>query len=319
MTLKFMCLFSILILLTSCQNNSVPTEELESTLNSSTVESLLAGNNSMDDYCYDSENYISPTSDDPMAICNLFPDPFFALEIAGIFQKNVTDTVTFDELAGYTGALNCGPGELENIKGIGYLTGLTSFSSSKNNLKELPSEIGQLTNLKSIDLLKSYNVELIPPEIKNLKQLEFFRADLTNLKEIPAEIGQLTNLKTLKISNIQIQSIPDTIGTLKNLEVLDVHSNNIDCVPESICNLIKLRSLDISYTKLKKLPENIGSLVKLERLDLFGCDLKTLPESIKKFKHLRYLNVYDNFELDETYKNWFSKSVYECKDDPENE
>jgi len=305
-------LLLIFILLTACQNY-LPSAD------PSTDESLPAENNSEDDSAVDPGNDISMAPDDAMVFCDLFPDPYFALEVAALFHKEATDAVTFVELAGYTGELFCGPGELESIAGIGYLTGLTSFSSAKNNLRELPPEIGLLTNLKSINLLKAYCFETIPPEIKNLKKLEFFRASLTSLNELPIEIGELTSLRILFIDNTQITSIPEEIGNLVNLEFLDMHSNDIGFVPGSICHLVKLEALDISYTKLNVLPEDIGNLVELKRLDLFGCNLRTFPESVKNLHKLRYLNVYDNFDLSEKYKGWFSKGVYECMDDPKND
>jgi hypothetical protein len=75
-----------------------------------------------------------PKSDNPMAFCNLFPDPYFANIIARIFNKKVNDITTFDELASYTGELDCSSTlfGLENIKGIGYLTGITTFTCYKN-------------------------------------------------------------------------------------------------------------------------------------------------------------------------------------------
>ena len=46
--------------------------------------------------------------------------------------------------------------------------------------------------------------------------------------------------------------------------------------------------------------------------DLFGCPLKTLPVSMKRMTKLRYLNVYDCFELDWAYETWFPEEVWRC-------
>jgi Leucine-rich repeat (LRR) protein len=290
-------------LLASCQGNAGLM--MQSTVESNPVESF-----------FDIWTYVPPTSDDPMAICNIFPDPYFALEVASVLHKKVTDVVTYETLARYIGELDCGPSPLKSIEGIHYLSGLTAFSCAKNDLKEIPAEFGQLINLESVNLLKAFNLETIPPEIGNLQNLQFLRLDLTNLKALPKEIGKLKNLKVLNISNTKIVSLPDEIGDLENLEFLDMHSNDISNIPESICNLAKLKALDIGHTKLESLPMDIGNLTELVRLDLFGCQLKTLPSSLKDLKQLRYFNVYDNFGLDERYKKWFSESVYTCTDDP---
>ena len=268
---------------------------------------------------FDIWNYTSPTSDNPMAICNIFPDPYFALEVAGSLGKKVTDAVTYEELADYNGEIYCSPSPLKSIEGIGLLKNITSFGSAKNELEIIPAEFGNLTEITSIDLLKSYGIRRIPEEIGNLKKLEFFRIDLTSLEELPKGIDGCESLRVLNISNTDIKTLPVEIGNLKNLEFLDIHSNDIENIPDSICNLTKLVSLDIGYTKLKSLPENIGNLTELVRLKLFGGQLKILPSSVKNLKKLRYLNVYDNFDLDEDYKKWFNEKVYTCKDDPDND
>lgn len=267
--------------------------------------------NDLEDWNWSQAKDAEPKSDNPMAICNLFPDPYMAYDIAQIFNKKVNDAVTFEELAGYSGDLNCSCGRLQNIKGIGYMTGITAFSCCKNDLAEIPDEFGNLINLKVLNLTKAYSLEQVTSKIKNLTNLEEIRIGLTALKEVPEGIGALKKLKLLRMDNTAIVSIPDEIGELTSLEELDIHSNNIESVPDSICNLTNLKTLDISYTKLKSLPENIGSLKNLEYLNLFGDQLKTLPTSMKNLTNLLCLNVYDNYDLDEDYKNWYQKDVYE--------
>jgi len=256
------------------------------------------------------ENYVSPASDDPMAICNLFPDPFFAWEIAQLFERTVTDTTTYEELAAYEGGIDCGPGLLKSVEGIGLLTGVTSFSSSKNELEALPAEIGNLVNLTEINLLKSYAFKRLPPEIGKLKKLTTLRADMTSLEALPPEIGDCEALEYLHVGNTAITSVPPEIGKLKKLRVLVLSSTGITSVPDSICELASLESLYIGHTGLTALPKDIGNLQNLHRLHLFGCKLKKLPKSMKNLKNLRHLNVYDNFQLDEEYKKWFDKKVY---------
>jgi Leucine-rich repeat (LRR) protein len=253
-----------------------------------------------------------PKSDNPMAFCNLFPDPYFAYIIAQIFNKKVNDITTFDELASYTGELDCFSTlfGLENIKGIGYMTGITTFTCCKNNLSELPDEFGNLKNLKKVHLQKAFCLEKLTSEIKNCTEIEELWLNMTALKELPPEIGQLKKLKSLGLGTTLITSIPPEVGNCSSLEDLDIHDINIDSVPDSICNLTNLKTLDISHTNLKSLPKNMGNLKRLETLNLFGDQLRTLPQSMKNLKKLTYLNVYDNFHLDEVYKSWFPKEVY---------
>ena len=253
-----------------------------------------------------------PESEDSMAFCNLFPDPFFAKEVAGVFEKNVTDTTTYEELASYTGAIGGGPGGLKSVEGIGLLTGVTIFSNGKNDLEELPPEIGKLTELTEIDLLKSYSFRKLPEEIGKLKKLKVLDMALTWLEALPAGIGGCVNLEILRLSNTSISSLPSEIGKLKKLKSLNLHSTGITQVPDSICELESLVHLSISHTGLKALPKDMGKLQNLETLDLFGCPIKRLPVSMKQLKNLRYLNVYDCFNLHWEYETWFPEEVWRC-------
>jgi Leucine-rich repeat (LRR) protein len=59
-------------------------------------------------------------------------------------------------------------------------SGLKNLSLSSTDIKELPPEIGQLTNLTYLDLSS------------------------TQLTKLPDEIGKLTNLKYLNLSSTQL-------------------------------------------------------------------------------------------------------------------
>jgi len=282
-------------------------------------ETAMPGTDAPEEAWTDPEDYVPPTSDNPMAICNLFPDPYFARTVAWALDREAADVVSYEELASYRGEIHCSPGPLKSIEGIGLLKNITAFDSAKNDLAVIPAEFGKLTELKSINLLKSYSLKKLPEEIGNLKKLTFLRVDMTNLEALPAGIGGCESLQILNAANTPIQSVPAEIGRLKNLLFLDLHSTGIQKIPDSICQLTKLQSLDLGDTKLKALPQNIGRLSALLRLDLFGCQLKTLPSGLKNLKQLRYLNVFDNFSLNEDYMQWFDEKIWGCKDDPAEE
>jgi len=326
---KSVALFALLCILFFTACASAEPQEQEAGTSQPTQTEMLTEEKTWFNFFWD-ENYVSPTStlaeeeswinvwdenyapisDDPMAFCNLFPDPFFAWEVARLFKKEVTDAITYEELAAYEGGIGCGPGLLKSVEGIGLLTGVTSFSSGKNELETLPAEIGNLVNLTEIDLLKAYSFKRLPPEIGKLKNLTFLCLALTSLEALPKEIGNCEALVVLRVDATGLASIPPEIGKLKSLKTLDAHSTKITSLPDSLCELTSLEYLNLGYTKLAALPKNIGKLSNLRSLNLFGCKLKTLPQSMKQLKNLRHLNVYDNFELDEEYKKWFDKEVY---------
>ncbi|WP_107666955.1 leucine-rich repeat domain-containing protein, partial [Cyanothece sp. BG0011] len=60
------------------------------------------------------------------------------------------------------------------------------------NLNSLPPEIGQLTNLTSLNLSFNQLTDL-PPEIGQLTNLTSLDLSFNQLTDLPPEIGQLTN------------------------------------------------------------------------------------------------------------------------------
>ena len=68
--------------------------------------------------------------------------------------------------------------------------GSSSLDLSYNELKSLPPEISQLTNLTSLDL--SYNqLSVLPPEIENLLRLETLDLENNKLAQLPRQIFDL--------------------------------------------------------------------------------------------------------------------------------
>jgi Leucine-rich repeat (LRR) protein len=250
-----------------------------------------------------------------------FPDKGFAQVVAHALGKKASDVVTPSELAAFSGSIDASfppndepesAGEIQDLTGIGYLSGMTEFAVYKNGVTTLPPEIKHLSNLKVLNLVKAFSLTTLPPEIGQLPKLQELRAALTELGSIPKELCHVKTLKILDVSSTRVSALPKDIGRLTALEELDVHSASITTLPDSLCHLSSLKVLNISYLgHLTKLPENIGALENLESLNLFGDDLRTLPKSMSKMKKLQSLNVYDNFKLSESYKSFLPSRLWQ--------
>jgi hypothetical protein len=136
-----------------------------------------------------------------------------------------------------------------------------------NQIIDIPDSIGNLINLKKLDL--SYN------------QLVF----------IPESIGNCVNLTTLDLSNNKLIKIPNSIDKLSNLIELDLSYNQLETIPESIGNLINLEELYLCENILEEIPNFIGKLSNLVVLDLSKNQLKTIPCSIVRWENLNSLNL----------------------------
>ena len=97
-----------------------------------------------------------------------------------------------------------------------------------------------IENTTELDLSNYYLTGSIPSEIGNLTNLRSLSLGLNELTgSIPPEIGNLTNLRSLYLFVNQLTgSIPSEIGSLTNLTGLDLSYNHLTgIIPESICDL----------------------------------------------------------------------------------
>ncbi len=109
---------------------------------------------------------------------------------------------------------------------------------------EIPPQIGlmkQLTSLRIFGCGSKEKPMIVPAEIGNLSNLKTLELGGNYLPQLPEDIGKLTSLTTLNLYNAGLQSLPESLGQLKNLELLVVSEN-----PE-------LKKLPASLSRLKKL------------------------------------------------------------------
>ncbi len=177
---------------------------------------------------------------------------------------------------------------------------VTSILLADNNLNgTIPSSIGNLTNLISLDLSRNNITGIIPSTIDatNLWNLVLYDNQITG--SIPSSIGNLTNLTTLRLDGNKIEgSIPTTIGNLVNLLTLNLRGNQITgSIPTTIGNLTGLSTLDISGNLLNgTIPSTLGNILlnplvlNLSVNDLTG----EIPSTLGNLVKCTYMNLSQN-------------------------
>ncbi|KIC75898.1 hypothetical protein DB42_EM00030 [Neochlamydia sp. EPS4] len=88
----------------------------------------------------------------------------------------------------------------ENYKNI------MALDLPKAGLTYLPSEIGQLSQLKRLDL-KENQLTALPAEIGQLSKLQELYLNQNQLTSLPAEIGQLSDLQILELAENPLKNI----------------------------------------------------------------------------------------------------------------
>jgi len=155
---------------------------------------------------------------------------------------------------------------------LGKLIHLESLNLGKNGLSgSIPAELGNLISLKYLDLGVNSLSHSIPVELGNLSQLEFFNLRYNDLSgSIPAELGNLINLKSLDLSGNQLSDIPVEIGNLSHLEFLDLSDNQLSNFPvEMLANFSHLEFLSLENNEIcGNLPVSLMNLNEVSSLNL---------------------------------------------------
>lgn len=125
---------------------------------------------------------------------------------------------------------------------------------SYNNLVgSIPEEIGNLTELYTLDLSGNTLTGEIPSSIGNMHILGYLYLNNNQLTgSIPQEIGNLSDLRACYIYENQLMgNIPLEFGNLINLEYCYLFGNQLTGeVPETLSRLTKLQAMDFSDNML---------------------------------------------------------------------
>ena len=176
----------------------------------------------------------------------------------------------------------------------------------------IPSELGNLSNLKDFRLGHNRLTGSIPSELGNLVNLQWLDLGRNRLiGSIPSELGGLANLETMSLAvNSLTGSIRSELGNLAKLRMLLLGDNRLTgSIPAEPGNL-GLNTLDLSTNQLAgALPPELGDVGNLRVLSL---DFKQLtgpiPLSFANLVALDWFRFYMNPGLcagaDAVVQNW---------------
>ncbi|MFT5004376.1 MAG: hypothetical protein ACI836_001279 [Saprospiraceae bacterium] len=165
-----------------------------------------------------------------------------------------------------------------------------------NNLKgHLPTSIGQLENLQSLELSFNQITGTLPVSIGGMTQLKTLAINGNQLEgTIPESLGNLSNLEQLHLSSNNFSgSIPSSLGGLANLETLNVFDN-------SLTGTIPLGLSQFSHLKKLVIAENdIIAADTFAQVNLFEVDNdNTLFKTPKTFKEKTVLAIETSDDTD---------------------
>lgn len=167
---------------------------------------------------------------------------------------------------------------------IGLLQSLQTLNlTACSQLRRVPASVGQLTNLQSLIFTGCHELQHLPTSIGQLCSLHVLcLCDCNKLEELPNSIGQIGSLLELDLSGCgQLQKLPPSIGQLNSLQMLYFEGcAQLQELPASIGQLSSLQMLNLQgCQQLKHLPTAMGQLGQLKICTLTGCTgLQALPD-----------------------------------------
>ncbi|XP_062000461.1 disease resistance-like protein DSC1 [Rosa rugosa] len=126
----------------------------------------------------------------------------------------------------------------------------------ETKIEELPSSVGNLVGLKTLDLSHCTSLELLPNSFYNLNLLEWF------------SLERCYKLNKLPLSFILCSLVNLNLGSCKLLEE----------IPDCFTSFPALQVLDLSHTMIETIPPSIKQVSRLKHLFQDGCEwLQSLP------------------------------------------
>ncbi len=187
-------------------------------------------------------------------------------------------------------------GKFSNLPfGIGAAKTLEElYIHSFEYLEEIPSEIGELQSLKTLDI--TVEAERFPEEFSALDNLEELYL-YTKFPYFPKGIEQLAQLKSLTLHGPDVTELDMNLNNLPVIEELIIKVDSVKSVPKNIGDLTSLITFtlqatsELHYSNGFPFPSEWYSLSNLVELQLNNINIHLLPTGISGLSQLEVLSL----------------------------
>ncbi|ORX83716.1 L domain-like protein [Anaeromyces robustus] len=192
------------------------------------------------------------------------------------------------------------------------ITSITSLYLLNDTISILPDNIGNLKNLKRLDI-RNNKLKTIPSSIKNLSKLEYLNLSNNPITKLPEEIGDLTELRLIYLNNCKLEQLFSSITKLSNLQELEIKNNKLKSIPKELGNLKNLKRLDLNNNSNDEILEtpNEKDFISFKnknykRLTLFKKKIQPIYTDEDGVSYVaktngRYLSIYNGKTFNDVY------------------
>nr|GMD66592.1 TMV resistance protein N-like [Ipomoea batatas] len=171
--------------------------------------------------------------------------------------------------------------KLENFPKIAApMARLLEVHAEATAIREVPSSIECLTNLRLIDVSNCKHLASLPSSICRLKGVKaVILSGCSKFEKLPDELGEMECLEELYCDKTTIQELPSSISLLKKLKILSFRgckpTSGFDSPLQKSCSFFLSRLLTAGgFQHIKASPfPSLSGLSSLEMLDLSDCSM----------------------------------------------
>lgn len=241
-----------------------------------------------------------------LGICDSLPERFY--------KKNYTSIKIHNDYGYCISPEKILDARIANFSDLKELTYFCHQYSNNNHGIKLPTEIGELTQLTSLET-NTINAELF--SITTLKSLKLYIQNEHDLQILQEEgIQNLVNLEVLELSFSHLLDesfLVKGISELPNLKHVLLFGPN-QLLVDQIQHNSKIEFLQISYTK--DIHFDFSELLNLKNLNLNNNNLNKIPPSVYNCKKLEtlFLSANNITTIDDEIENLSDLRKIECRD-----
>jgi leucine-rich repeat protein SHOC2 len=178
---------------------------------------------------------------------------------------------------------------------ISQLTLLQHLSLSSYRITSLPTQLGLLTQLHTLNLDCCDSLNNIPTELEHLTNLREFRLrGTTKINKFSLKMKNWIKLEVLVLNSLNIEMIPSEVWMMTKLRHLSLNDNKLSFIPSELYCLSNLTHLDLSYNKITHISNQINKLTQLQYFEISSNQLTQFPDDISSLLHLSELRINNN-------------------------